>query len=70
MGYHEAVRDGIRLEKRRSGSVYHPPCKLCGKGVPSLTYKPDYPYLCPACRPFRELMLDLGWLSKDESKCD
>ena len=51
MGLMEASRDGVRVEKMKTGAVYYPRCFFCLSEVRSQNYKPAYRYVCQRCKP-------------------
>lgn len=51
MSYYEAKEDGILISRdKRGNSWYHPPCRICGQGVPSWSYPRGKEYCCTECR--------------------
>lgn len=50
MGYSEAIADGIRIARPKSGTQYFPLCQVCGKEVCTIAYQHDKRYLCAGCR--------------------
>ncbi|MEG1001587.1 MAG: hypothetical protein RSG75_11215 [Cellulosilyticaceae bacterium] len=50
MGYNEAVRDGVRMEKRKYNNVYYPSCHICGEETLAQTYIPSNVYTCQSCK--------------------
>ena len=53
MGLREAERDGVRVEKRKRGTVFYPRCFFCLKEVRSMNYIPSRRYVCPGCKPLK-----------------
>ena len=51
MSYNDAVRDGIPIERNKSGFTdYYPPCTYCGEPVCSWNYISSAKYVCRKCR--------------------
>ena len=50
MGYHEALKDGVRFEKCGYGTTYFPKCSKCGQEVKTMSYIPSLNYLCADCK--------------------
>lgn len=51
MGYHEAVKDGIKMGRDSRGfSVYYPLCGICGQPTYSPTYLSHHNYTCRECK--------------------
>ncbi len=70
MGYHDALRDDIRMEHDHIQTLYFPRCMFCGQEHRSWNYITGRLYLCPACRPHKRLLLETGLISQGERKCD
>lgn len=72
MGYHDALRDGIRLSEPNRPSGYYPRCQFCGREFFTMNYRADIRYTCDRCKPLKKLLLATGLFgsSKDERKCD
>lgn len=51
MGYYDAIRDGIRIEKNGYGNnLYFPLCSQCGKETKRTNYIHGLNYLCSDCK--------------------
>lgn len=50
MSYNEALKDGIRFERRGYCNMYFPPCHICGQETESMTYIPENKYTCKKCK--------------------
>ena len=51
MGYLEAVDDGVRTAKTRTGYTgFYPPCSVCGMEVFSQNYIRGRKYRCKTCK--------------------
>ena len=72
MGYHDALRDGIRMGGTHKPDGYYPRCQFCGCEFFSMSYSSNLRYTCAGCKPMKKLLLATGLFgsSKDESKCD
>lgn len=72
MGYHDALRDGIRMSGQNRPSGYYPRCQFCGREFFAMNYRSDIRYTCDRCKPIKKLLLATGLFgsSKDERKCD
>lgn len=59
MSYADAQRDSVRSERVKGQTYYYPPCQFCGAEVRSWNYLPTHRYTCPACRPYKAMLLKL-----------
>lgn len=51
MGYADAIKDGIRIVKLKSGNqLFFPKCRICGKEFQTLNYRSDLNYTCKECK--------------------
>lgn len=70
MGYHDALRDGIRMDKNLNQTLYFPRCIFCRQEYRSGNYISGQLYLCPHCRQHKRVLLETGLISKGDRKCD
>lgn len=72
MGYHDALRDGIRMSEPNRPRGFYPHCQFCGQEFFTMNYRSDIRYTCDRCKPLKKLLLATGLFgsSKNERKCD
>ncbi len=68
MSYHEALADGVRIEKCDGTTVYYPPCMFCGQDVFSWHYIPRNRYICTQCKPMQKSLLKTGLFPLPDKK--